>query len=288
MNLVGKILTVLILVMSLVFMTMAVVVYQTHTNWRDYVLNQQAAPGKPLGLKLQLQQANDEKASIQALMEKLQNELNTEKKAKTEQVAELATKVKELTDERDNREKQIQDLTKSTAEAVAAMKTTQDTLTALGTEVKTLRDNIQKAQQERSEIFNKAVALSDDLIQSENELTQLKSRVGDLTADRNRMRDLLRAYNVNPADDPKGKAAKAEGEITALAQGGSIEISIGADDGLKKGHHLEVYRTANGQSTYLGRIEVIQTEPDKAVCKIMPEYRKGAMQPGDRIATRLE
>ena len=288
MNLVGKILTVLILVMSLVFMTMAVIVYQTHTNWRDVVTREQAAAGQPRGLKFQLQDATTEKANLQTLMERLQNELDAEKTAKRDQVAELMAKVDELTRERDNREKEIQELNKTTADAVATMKTTQDTLAGLRTEVQTLRDNIRTAQQERNDSFNKAVALADESYQLENELTRLKSRLGDLTVDRNRMRDLLRAYDVNPADDPAAAVPKVEGTITALAQGGSIEVSIGADDGLRKGKHLEVYRTANGQSAYLGRIEIIQTEPDKAVCKIMPEYRKGAMQPGDRVASKLE
>jgi hypothetical protein len=288
MNLVGKILTVLILVMSLVFMTVAVIVYQTHINWRDVVMREQATPGQPRGLKFQLADATTEKANLQALIEKLQGELNTEKTAKREQVAELTTKMDELTIERDKREKDIQDLNKNTAEAVAAMKTTQGTLNGLQTEVETLRKNIQTAQQNRDDSFKKAVALADESYQLENELTRLQSRLADLTADRNRMRDLLRAYDVNPADDPAGKLPKVEGKVTALAQGGSIEVSIGADDGLRKGSHLEVYRTGNGQSTYLGRIEVIQTEPDKAVCKIMPEYRKGAMQPNDRVASKLD
>ena len=37
MTLLGKILTILILVMSILFMAFAVSVYATHTNWRDQV-----------------------------------------------------------------------------------------------------------------------------------------------------------------------------------------------------------------------------------------------------------
>ena len=51
MNLVGKIFVVLILVMSVVFMAFAMAVYATHRNWREVVVNEQAAPDKPLGLK---------------------------------------------------------------------------------------------------------------------------------------------------------------------------------------------------------------------------------------------
>ena len=216
----------------------------------------QAAAGQPRGLKPQLDDAMAERDNIRQQMEKLQNELNTEKTAKRNQVAELETKNRDLTVEAGQTREGDSGFDHRTAEAVAAMKTTQDTLAGLRTEVQTLRDNIRKAQEDRDESFRKAVALGDDSIQLEIEQSRLASKLGDLEVDRNRMRDLLRAYDVNPADDPAGAVPKVEGKITALAQGGSIEVSIGADDGLK-GHHLEVYRTGNGQSTYLGRIEVI-------------------------------
>ena len=50
MNLVGKIFTVLIFVMSLVFMSFAVVVYATHRNWKEVVERpeDEVGPGKPL------------------------------------------------------------------------------------------------------------------------------------------------------------------------------------------------------------------------------------------------
>ena len=37
MNLFGKILVFLILIMSFVFMTMALIVYATHTNWKQEI-----------------------------------------------------------------------------------------------------------------------------------------------------------------------------------------------------------------------------------------------------------
>ena len=60
-------------------------------------------------------------------------------------------------------------------------------------------------------------------------------------------------------------------------------ISIGADDGLKKGHTLEVYRN----NSYLGRVVVRDTMPDRAVVQIVPEFSKGKIRVGDRVATKL-
>ena len=53
MNLMGKILVVLILVFSMVFMGITLAVYATHTNWRLVVDNENASAGQPLGLRQQ-------------------------------------------------------------------------------------------------------------------------------------------------------------------------------------------------------------------------------------------
>jgi len=69
---------------------------------------------------------------------------------------------------------------------------------------------------------------------------------------------------------------------------GLVEISIGSDQGLLKGHRLEVYRTSGGQSTYVGRIEVVSTAPDKAVCKIDPKFQNSNMMKWDRVASKID
>ena len=43
-----------------------------------------------------------------------------------------------------------------------------------------------------------------------------------------------------------------------------VEVTIGADDGLKQGNTVEVYRG----SRYLGRIEILKTSPDRAVGRV--------------------
>ncbi|HEY4760496.1 MAG TPA: hypothetical protein VIH42_07945, partial [Thermoguttaceae bacterium] len=70
MNLIGKILTFVILVLSIIFMTMVLVVYATHKNWRDVVINppNQVTVAKSLGLKYVLQ---DEKERNQKLKDEL-------------------------------------------------------------------------------------------------------------------------------------------------------------------------------------------------------------------------
>ena len=46
---------------------------------------------------------------------------------------------------------------------------------------------------------------------------------------------------------------------------------------------MEVYR----KNTYVGRVEIVKVEPDRAVAKIIPEFRRGIIKKGDRVATKL-
>ena len=71
--------------------------------------------------------------------------------------------------------------------------------------------------------------------------------------------------------------------MTAVGEKDHIEISIGDDDGLRKGHTLEVYR----RNAYVGRVVVVRTEPDRSVARIIREYRRGIIKKGDRVATKL-
>ena len=71
MNLVGKIFTVLIFVMSITFMTMAIMVYATHKNWRDVVV----ASKTVTGLKPQLDTVKKENDDLKSQKEKLEKDL---------------------------------------------------------------------------------------------------------------------------------------------------------------------------------------------------------------------
>jgi hypothetical protein len=89
---------------------------------------------------------------------------------------------------------------------------------------------------------------------------------------------------VDPHAPPRGLAPRLDGLVTAVSDNNLIEVSVGSDDGLRSGDTVEVYRGAS----YLGRAEVLRTAPDKAVAKILRQYRRGTIQKGDRVATRLK
>ncbi len=282
MNLVGKIFVVLIFVMSLVFMSFVVAVYATHTNWKEVV----TAP--ETGLDAQLKTAKQQSQELKDQLTKLEGELAKETTSKREALAKLETENDELRRERDRLEKELADLQVRQREAIAAMDATQKSLANLRQEVDALRTNIQTAQKERETAFTELVKTTDQLHQTANELTVLKARNVQLSEQLADAVAVLNKHDLKPIPALyEGVPDDVKGLVAAVTGNGMMELSIGSDDGLQKGHKLEVYRKADGQSKYLGRIEIVQTQPDKAAAKVLPEYQQGAIQAGDRVAARL-
>ena len=90
MNLVGKILTALIALFSLVFMSLAVAVNATHVNWRDRVMNAND------GLQAQLKKETDSKKELQSQLDRLVRERDEERTAARNTAAALKTEVENL------------------------------------------------------------------------------------------------------------------------------------------------------------------------------------------------
>jgi hypothetical protein len=65
-----------------------------------------------------------------------------------------------------------------------------------------------------------------------------------------------------------------------------VEISIGSDDGLAKGHRLQVYRL-KGSGQYLGEIKITYVEEDRAVGEVILKTKNGIIQREDNVTTKL-
>ena len=71
---------------------------------------------------------------------------------------------------------------------------------------------------------------------------------------------------ITPDNSGKIPPAGLRGEVTAVPRPDVVEISLGADDGVRKGHQFVVTRPSTGK--YIGMIEVIQVDyPNRAVCR---------------------
>jgi hypothetical protein len=282
MNLVGKIFIVLIFVMSILFMGFVVAVYATHTNWRDAVKNPDS------GLETQLKNEKAEVDKLANQMAKTQEELETEKAARQNQIAKLVEKSDKLAEDREQLTKDIATERELKRDAIAAMDAAHKTLDAMRVEVERLRGDIATAMAVRDESLTMLVSKTDEANGLAMQMQTLNKRTAEVAEQLQKATDVLRKFGLDAEPEKyAGVPTREVSGVVSVVRPDGIGITIGSDDGLLKGHRLDVYRTG-GQGTYLGKIEVIYTYPDKAVCKVLPEFRKGIIQANDRVTTGLK
>jgi len=283
MTFIGKIFTVLIFIMSIVFMSMSLMVFATHKNWKLIATNAQPGPGQPLGLKQQLDQRQQEIKKLRDEKAKLEELFAAERAARTYVVASLNSKLTQLDGQLKQKEQELTNLQGAHTEQTTALQTLENNNKALIEEVGQLRDNIKIAQQDRDTQFGEVVRLTDVLHTTSGDLRVRTERVGQLVDQVAAQKLVMDKVGVSIYTPVQQIEPKVDGVVLAVGAKDLIEISLGSDDGLKEGHKMEVFRGA----TYLGRIVIVRTEANRAVGRVVPEYRKGIIRKDDRVTTRL-
>ncbi|MGD0517511.1 MAG: hypothetical protein ABSA26_08255 [Thermoguttaceae bacterium] len=290
MNLIGKIFTVLIFVLSIIFMTMVLAVYATHRNWRDAVetTQEQVTATRPLGLKYEWAKEKKDNQELKDRLDQLKQEKDKELDAKVQALTKLENENSQMNVKIQDLQKSIDKYDDSERKAVAALKATQDESAKFRQEVEGLRSEAEKALSDRNAHFREVVRLTDEMHQMLNDMNELKNRNTTLAADMAKAKEVLRHFKMTENTDISGTPPSVEGLVEAVLGGGMTEISIGSDSGVQKGHKLDVYRVAPTGNKYVGRIEVLKTAPDKSVCKIIPSFQQSEVQKGDRVASKIE
>jgi hypothetical protein len=290
MNLVGKIFVVLIFVMSLVFMALAMAVYASQRNWRDEVMRETAdGPNKPEGLRRQLERANHDNGELKSAKESLEKQYSSEKANLVQQLSKLQTELDLAKKERKSLEAGRAELDKKNRDAVAAMNATQANSSDYSEQLKKVRKDLLDSQQDRDKMFKDVVRLTDELNQTVNDKEQLRKRSVDLGRDLAKAEEALRWHGINKNADFKSKQPpKIEARVVSVNGDSLIEISLGSDAGLKKGHLLQISRTSGNHPVYVGRVEVVRTDPGRSVCKIDPNFQSSNVMVDDRVTSEPE
>jgi uncharacterized protein YdcH (DUF465 family) len=277
MNLLGKIFVVLILIMSIVFMTLALAVYATHKNWKD-----EAAT-----LQTRLQESN-------AQFDRLKGEYNNLESQLTAKVESEQMRLAKSEAERDAQmqrnaiiQAELDQLKAERRDATAAVAATQANNQRLAEEVTNLRDDIRDNQQARDRAFATTLQATEELHQTKGQLDSTLERTRQLTSQVADYTHIMQSSGLDPNTPPDAVVPTVSGLVSQVRQSAGtqlVELTIGADDGLKQGNTVEVYRG----DRYLGRIEILRTSPDRAVGRVDRRFQQGRIVEGDRVATRLQ
>ena len=283
MTLVGKIFTMLIFVMSIVFMAFAVMVFATHKNWKEYADNATPGPGQKLGLKQQYEQLQILKKQADDQLNQLKMDLAEEQAARKQALGALQTKLTGAEQLLAAKQQELDRLAADLSTATQTAKDAQTRLAALEAEVQAKRDELRTVQKDLDQKFQLVVDLTDKLNQAESLKSLLDERNKEAAFQMAQMKMVMDANGLTIDSLVSHIPPKVEGVVLEVSDKDLLEISIGADDGLKVGHSLEVYRG----NTYLGRIVIRRTAPDRAVGQLLKELQRGQIKRGDRVTTKF-
>jgi hypothetical protein len=266
-------------------MSFAIAVYSTHTNWKEEIERpaDEVQAGKPLGYKAQLTDAKKERELLTQQINDLTQRVAEKEAARDQVVAKLQTALERKDEElqvlRGEKEKREDEREQAQAELTA----TRTELEKVTKTVDDLRSQIRGMQAKVDEQVDRTAKLAGDLHEKESFLEIAVERKKQLEKQVANARDLLKQHGLAIDSLPRDHVPAIDGVVTAVADD-AVEVTLGGDDGVQTGHFLEVWR----DDEYLGRVQVISVKPDRCMGRVVPEFRRGIIQPGDRVATRLK
>jgi len=278
MNLLGKSFSVLILLLSVVFMVLALAVNASHRNWRDVVLADD-------GLKAQIETIARTNNELRDSRARTQAALDREQAARRTALAALQTQLDQLESQLRESESTVQDLQAKNTELAQLDRSRAEELEKLTAETAKLRQAIRDEQQDRDNLFAETLSLTDQMNILRGVVQTQQDRNDQLMTQVTRYKEVVDAAGLNMNDPLDGAPPERNGKVLVVNRPRKlVEVSIGWDDGLRAGHFLEVTRGGR----YVTRLRVRETEPDRAVAEILRDYSEGNITEGDRVDTTIE
>lgn len=279
MTVMGKILVFVILVLAVVQAALHVMFHVTQTNWekgyaqlkKDY----QAAVTDVDTFRGELDAERDRGAKEVATLQKDVKVAQDKEKQAKDQAADFQKKLTELRQSQDRGESIL-------ASSQIGSERRQDEVKRMEETLKARDDYIRKLVDDNNQLRDRSVA-------AEIDAKSLKDRNSDLDA---KLKEMIKDMAKVKAGGTVGTGLTAknpppenvEGIVTKTDRSGLLTLSIGSDDGLAKGHTLEVFRLSPAK--YLGTVRIISVTPHEAVAQ--PVSRPlGTIQQGDRVASKI-
>ena len=282
MTTVGKILVVLHLVLSIMFMAFAGAVFTAQNNWRAAEKKAAAA----------LAAANTKVRDMQA-------EFDKERADSADKISKLTDNVTKLTGEKTALTTQVATLDLDNKQLRKDVDQQRDLADLKSTEATERKKEADLQRGKNGELFVSREELVKNLNDTEDkrfaldvQLTQVSEKYDQLLNDFKTMKSFLASKNLTT--DPKQMIVQTappppvEGVVTEVRKAEKssrelIEISVGSDDGLVVGHKLTLFRG----DKYVAEIRLTLVQADKSVGYIYTKAKNAVVNVGDTATTKL-
>lgn len=263
-------------------MALALAVNATHRNWRDVAVS--GINGQP-GLKQQIEEISRVNEQLRESRQRTLADLDREQAARQTALAALQTQLDLLEGTLQASEQSVQKLTAENTELSQTALSSARELERLTAENAGLRTQVRTEQQDRDELFAQALQLTNEMNTLRGFKQQLEERNKQLMTQVTRFEEVVTAKGIDINEPLDGAPPERNGNILQIDRPTSLVlVSIGYDEGLRKGHFLEVTR----EGRYVGKLKVRDIQPDRAVAEIMKDYSEGILKEGDRVDTTLD
>ena len=281
MTQVGKILVLVIMAFSLIFLGISTMVFVTSKNWKVATEKKDAEVKKIKG------ELSNEQAKLAEAKKNLEEALAVKEQA----TKALDSHIKTLEDQNKRDLAQIQQVRQDLAVAQQSARSSLEEVDSRRKETTLLRDQKAAVEKQANEYQLRQAELNDKIRELERMLdtatknnTDLRERVAKYTT-------LLTKAGLS-TDIAQIKGLEAPPPVTGEVRkvdptNKRLEITIGSDDGLVNGHELYLYRTAP-RAEYLGRVQIIAVDPDQAVARVMGSTVQGKkIKEGDIVSSSI-
>jgi len=286
MSYVGKILVVVQVVLSLLFMAFAGAVFSMHANWQS----------KFEATKTQLDSTQANLDTVQSQLDIAKRDFDTKLEAETQrankfqaQAANLQAQVATSTTRNQQLEQQ-----RETQTGLAEAKAAEAKFRQQESEKQRIEND--KLQEKLNETAAQVRDLTDQVFSKDQMITELQKRYDGLLEDKAFLEKIVAAEGLetNPrivakmqSPPPPVEGLVMETRANRAGRVQFVNISIGSDDGLVANHELDVFRQAGNSSEWLGKIRIVDVLPDTAVGEVVLEAKNGIIAEGDNVTSKL-
>lgn len=272
MNLMGKIFTVLILILSVAFLVVAVMVGASHRNWK------QAAEDNRQRASL----AERQLEAAKSRSTEKEKQLAAEQVARAFQLSQLESQLNIARQNRETTQRQLQEELVISQKRLDSLQQAEARLAELDQQIATLKTEnsklIDDIAAQRLQVVNK----TNQLYKVQGEKDDLELLVQDLTSQVAQKTKVMNAMGIRDDALVDHIEPRVDGVVKGVS-GNLIVVSLGSDDGLRSGHLVDIYRG----DRFVGKAKILTAEFDQASARVMAEYQQSRVQEGDHVTTKL-
>jgi uncharacterized coiled-coil protein SlyX len=271
MNLVGKIITILILLLSVCFMMIGVMVNASHQNWKQQAIDN--------ANKINELAANRDRILGEANRKNVV--IEKEKVARMIRIQQLESQLQQAREDYENANEQLAAQRVKAEESFTIVKESENRIAEQDQLIEDLQSQLRRLTEDVATQRAKVVAMTGQIFELQSSKESLESMKMDLVAENTARTKVMTKHGLTAYDLTDQIPRDLEGRITAI-EGNKIAVNLGLDDGLAAGHSVDIYRG----DTYVGTARIFQAENNRSAARIDPNLTRVPVQVNDQITTK--